>query len=76
MKYRYLLVDEDGDVFGTNDQEAVEECTQEGSPYIAVDCETGTYFMGGPIEELLVLEKSYEPSPEDRALDPDDDIPF
>lgn len=61
MKFRYLLIDEYGNVSGTNDGRVVATASSLESGLVMVDIETGTV-DGFAIEEQTIYNYSALPS--------------
>ena len=67
MKFRYIISDEDGNIFGTN-SEATARHHYDGDALV-VDCKTGLMFG----TEEVVQEAEAPPEDEDDEDEPEDD---
>lgn len=60
MKYKYILVDEDGNLYGTNDEATADYAGERGN-CLGIDCELGTnLFTGKTIPECPAPEPQEE----------------
>ena len=69
IKYAYLLIDEDGDMLGTNNEGTARDCFDSGT-FRVYDCTAGVE-MNYPRDIPVNEAKDPEPEPEE---DPDDDL--
>jgi hypothetical protein len=69
-KFRYILIDEDGDVSGTNSEELAMDFSH-GDMNIVVDCQNQDTVYEGLI--IPVDATRYEPQPDEDDLSSDDD---
>lgn len=44
MKYRYLIINEDSEVSGTNDQSLAQETAENNDTYVVIDAQDGKIF--------------------------------
>lgn len=55
MQYKYLLIDADGNVYGTNDKDAAKASYDADDDWILVDLEAGSYHFAGELRDVEEL---------------------